>query len=107
MVCLTVIKLTSSKKAIQIIDDEGRVYQTSVNSIAYLLSGKAPFITTSRLPFNVAPGRYKPSEVWTDGGKIDPKSIEQAVSTKNDAQSVKATEEKKASKAYTDKIVDF
>lgn len=104
---MTVIKLTSSKKAIQIIDDEGRVYQTSVNSIAYLLSGKAPFITTSRLPFNVAPGRYKPSEIWTDGGKINPSSVIQAESTKNDPASVKAREEKNKNKAYVDKVIEF
>jgi hypothetical protein len=104
---MTVLKLTTSKKAIQIIDDNGQVYQTSVNSIAYLLSGKAPFITTSRLPFNVAPGRYKPSALWTDGGRINVKSIEQATSTKNDAQSVQVLEEKKKDKAYEDRVIEF
>jgi hypothetical protein len=104
---MTIIKITKSGKALQVIDDEGKVFQTSVNSIAYLLAGKAPFITTVRMPFNVAPGRYKPSEIWTDNGKINPKSIIQADTTKDDPQSRKTLEEKKKEKVYTDKVVDF
>ena len=105
---MTVLKLTSSKKAIQIIDDEGRVFQTSLNSLAYLLSGKAQFITTSRLPFNVAPGRYKPSVIWTKDGTINTKSLENNdLTTNNDAQSVKTLKEKKKEKAYEDKVIEF
>lgn len=67
---VTVIKLNKSGKAILIIDDEGRMYQTSVVFMLGLLNGKSKhgFITTSRLPFNSAPGRFKPSELWDPNG---------------------------------------
>ena len=69
---MTVIKLTKSKKAIQIIDDDGRVYVTSVNSILYLLKGfaKGGFITTKRLPFDGAKDRFAPSELYDPEGVI-------------------------------------
>jgi hypothetical protein len=107
---MTVIKLTKSRKAVQVITDEGKVYQTSVNSLAFLLGGKArgDFITTVRMPFNVSPDRYKPSEVWTDGGRIDPRTLDnqEIVAASQDPLALKTRESKKAQKAYTDVIID-
>ena len=103
---MTVIKLTKSKKAVQIITDEGLIYQTSVNSLTYLLQGKAKgdFITTIRLPFNASPDRYKPSEVWTDNGRIDIRTLQPAEEIKShkDALSPKGREERQQKKAYQD-----
>lgn len=103
------MKLTKSGKAVQIVDDDGRVYQTSVNSVMYLLGGKAKggFITTVRLPFNAAPDRFKPSELW------DPKGVFQGdaaktldkVTTGNDAFSESFKKDKEEVESFQDKDV--
>jgi len=107
---MTILKLTSSGKAIQVVDDFGNVYQTSLNSIHYLLGGKSKgnFITTKRLPFKVAPDRYKPSELWLPDG-VDPRTYESPdggeLTTTTDAFSVKDRKDKQEVKGYSDKNI--
>jgi len=103
---MTVLKLTSSGKAVQIIDDEGRVYQTSVVFLQGLLMGKAKgnFVTTSRLPFNVAPGRFKPSILYDPEGVFQGDAAK-TLSTTNDSISVKTRKDKENKEMFEDKPV--
>lgn len=103
---MTVIKLTKSGKAVQVITDEGHVYQTSVNSVTYLLAGKAKggFITTKRMPWDVAPERFAPSELYDPNG-VFAGNAGKTLTTANDALSQKAAESKKVKKLYEDKKV--
>jgi len=99
--------LTKNKKAVQVVTDEGYVYQTSVVFLQGLLMGKAKagFITTSRLPFNVAPGRFKPSELWDPDGVFDTPEKRRTLTNNNDAFSVKERENKEIKKGFEDKAV--
>lgn len=108
---MTIIKLTKSQKAVQIVTDEGFIFQTSVSSLQFLLNGfaKNGFITTMRLPFNVAPDRYKPSEVWTDGGKFSANSttnIKGSLTASNDSFSVVDRKKNAEKKIYKDVNID-
>jgi hypothetical protein len=63
---MAIIKLSSSKKSVQFVDEQGNVFFTSVNYLLGLLNGKSPtgFIQLKRLPIPTAMNRFKPSEVW-------------------------------------------
>jgi len=100
---MTVLKLTGSGKAVQVITDNGEVYQTSVNFIQGLLMGKAKgnFITTKRMPFNVAPTRFAPSELYDPEGKFEGNAAK-TLTTTNDALSVKVKKEKEESSVFED-----
>lgn len=105
---MTVLKLTKSGKGFQIIDDDGRVYMTSVNSIHFLLGGKAKngFITTKRLPFGVAKDRFAPSELYDPDGVFEgnaAKTLE--LTTTNDGLSTKSVNNKEDGKIFEDKDV--
>jgi len=105
---VTVLKLTKSKKAVQIITDDGKVYQTSVNSVLFLLNGRSKegFITTIRLPINASPDRFKPSELYDPNGlfKGDAvKSLEPSAS--EDVFSPKYKKEMEQKTAYEDKTI--
>lgn len=108
---MTIIRLTSSGRAIQVVTDEGYVYQTSTTFLQGLLWGKAKgnFITTNRMPFNVAPDRFKPSELYDPDGKFQGearKTLDRNnTTTTNDAISVKTRKEKEVKKGYVDKKV--
>ena len=104
---MTVIKLNKSGKAGQVITDDGYVYQTSVVFLQGLLMGKAKgnFITTSRLPFNVAADRFKPSILWDPDGVFDTEAKRQTLNTTNDAFSVKDRETKATKEGFKDKSV--
>jgi len=103
---MTILKLTKSKKAVQIIDDEGHVYITSVNSVLYLLKGlaKGSFITTKRLPFDVAKDRFKPSELYDPDG-VFTGNASKTLTTTNDAISQKVLKGNEVKKAFVDKNV--
>ena len=106
---MTVIKLTKSKKAVLVIDDEGRTYITSVNFIVGLLNGKSPtgFVLLSRLPSNSAGTRFKPSPLFDPEGvmaNVDPRTLK-PLSTANDSLSVKEQKKGEEKKAFEDKKV--
>ena len=103
---MTIIKLTSTGKAVQVITDEGEVFQTSVNFLMGLLMGKAKagFITTKRMPFMSAPDRFAPSELYDPGGLFIGNSSKTLTST-NDALSVKMREKNEKKKSFQDKMV--
>jgi len=106
---MTVLMLSKSGKSVIIYTDEGEAFVTSVNFIQGLIMGKAPgnFITTKRLLNNIAPDRFKPSEVFDPNGVFTgnaAKTLEK-ISTTNDALSVKARANEAGSKAFEDKPV--
>ena len=103
---MTVLKLTKSKKAVLIIDDEGKTYITSVNYLMGLLNGKSPtgFILLDRMPQDCAADRFKVSPVYDPNGilsNVDPRTL----STNNDPLSVKESEKREQTKGFEDKKV--
>lgn len=72
-----IVKLTASKKAIQIIDDDGNVFQTSAEWMRSLLMGNKQLVLCNRMPFSVSPTRYKPSPIYNpDTGLSTPVVID-------------------------------
>ena len=63
---MTIIKLSSSGKQLQVVDDFGNVYATSLVYAKMLLDNKLPkpFILCSRLPNKVSASRFGLSPVW-------------------------------------------
>lgn len=104
---MTVLKLTKSGKAIQVVDDDGRVYVTSVNSLVMLMNGNAKpgFLMMKRLPFNVSPDRFEQSPVYDPDGVFEKEGTEKSLNTGNDMFSKKGREQSEQKKAYTDKSV--
>lgn len=72
---MAIIKLSSSKRAVQFVLTEdveaGTVFQTSASLVAGVCgSGRinGDFVLLSRLPLKQDPGKYPVSEVWNPGG---------------------------------------
>ena len=103
---MAIIKLSSSKKSVQFIDENGNVFFTSVNYLLGLLNGKSPygFIQLKRLPVPIAMTRYKPSEVWDPNGVLDGRTIEN-IEQKVDGHSPNLKKELEKKEAVKDKVV--
>lgn len=93
-VSVTVIKLTSSGKGIQVIDDEGNVFQTSKLYVETLLAGniKGNFILLNRLPWKAAEDRFKKSPLWEPKTGVTKEGLVASDSTTTDVLSVKGRE---------------
>jgi hypothetical protein len=91
---------------VQIIDDDGRVYQTSVVFLQGLLMGKAKgnFVMTSRLPFNVAPDRFKPSKLYDPDGVFEGNAAK-TLTVNNDGLSKASIKNNEVKKVFEDKAV--
>lgn len=57
------VKMSGSGRAVQFIDDNGVVFQTSLYDFNLLFSGKKSFLSLIRLPFTISPTRFPPSRV--------------------------------------------
>ena len=107
---MTVIKLTKSGKSIQVIDDDGRVYGTSIAYMTSLLNGtlKKGWILMARMPFDASPDRFQKSELWippnADKAYLEKQKElrEEKLSTGTDVMSSKQQNERKQKKAYED-----
>lgn len=99
-----VAKLTSSKRAVQFITDEGVVYQASADFIIKLVSGqwKGDFMVLSRMSNGVAPDRFPKSPVYGE-----PVTTHAALSTANDALSVAARKKVEEVKPIIDNKVSW
>ena len=104
-----IIKLNKGKTQVQIVDDNGKVYGTSVAYLQYLLTGtlKQPFILCSRLPFNVSPDRFKPSPLFIPEGMSEAAvealiKSDKELDTGNDSFSHKGTKDREDRKRYQD-----
>lgn len=63
---MAIVKLTSSGKAIQFIDDDNNIYQIAKSYLIPLLMGTSKYkiATMSRMPYKAPEGRFPKSEVW-------------------------------------------
>jgi len=104
-----IVKLSSSGRAVQVVDDGGCVFQTSVEFVRGLLEGRSPsgFVLLTRLPFKVASGRYKPSPVYNpvSGEKEVYEGVVSEDSVSGDVQSVRVTSRKRERDSFLDKKV--
>lgn len=103
---MAIIKLSSSKKSVQFVDEQGNVFFTSVNYLLGLLNGKSPtgFIQLKRLPVPIAMGRFKPSEVYDPNGILNSKTLE-PVNFSTDGLGAKRIKEAEKKEAMIDKLV--
>jgi len=101
---MAAIKLSSSGKAVQFIDDNGLVFQTSTYDYSLLLSGKKKFITPVRLPHDVNPNRFPPSQMLVprtaENGEIkwEKVDVERGSKGGSDAYDLKKDGERKSNK---------
>lgn len=102
---MAIIKLSSSKKSIQFVDESGNVFFTSVNYLLGLLNGKSPtgFIQLKRLPIPIAMNRFKPSELWDPNGISNSKTVD----LNTDGLAAKRIKSEEKKEAFKDKIVKW
>jgi hypothetical protein len=103
---MAVVKLNSTGKQIQFVDEEGNMFVTSAAFMMGLLQGRSPtgFLLLSRYPNKVAKGRFKESPLWDPSG-LAKKNEEKPVTLTNDSLSRKSLEQGKEKKAFADKKV--
>lgn len=104
-----IIKLSSSGKQLQVIDDDGNVFGTSVLFLKGLLEKRAPrnFVLMTKMPFKVAKNRFAPSPVYNPDTK-EKELVEDNIDeerTDKDAFSPHITKKVKDKKAFEDKEV--
>ena len=104
---MAVAKLTGSKKGLLFIDDEGNIFNTSVNFIMGLINGKAKhdFVLLSRLPNKAAEGRFKKSPLYDPDGKYHEKTFEKSTTLANDGLSKVERDKTEVKKSFKDKKV--
>lgn len=99
---MTTIKLTSSKKALQVIDDFGRVYICPISFVKDLIygNGNRKFITMNRMTGLVDPKRYPVSPVYDPNG-VGIQEPDGDITNSNDVFSRKAKKNSEQSKNYS------
>lgn len=104
---MAVMKLSSSKKQLQIIADDGTVYVTSVSYARSLLYGHMPagLVLLSKYPEKASPDRFKQSPVYDPSGKYTEMVESDCVG--KDALSSTRKEERKQERTYKTDITDF
>ena len=101
---MAAIKLTRTGKAIQFIDDEGRVYQTSKYDYGLLISGVKKFITPVRMPHDIRTDRFPPSPVLIPSGDgWEKRVVEDYKAKPEDAYDLKKFNENKSKKKFVEK----
>jgi len=101
---MAAIKLSRSGKAVQFIDDDGRVFQTSTYDYSLLLSGQKTFITPVRLPHDVNSSRFPaspmlvPRESVNGEVKWEKVVVEKGVRGGSDAYDLKKEGERQSNK---------
>ena len=103
---MAIVKLSSSKRSVQFIDENGNVFFTSVNYLVGLMNGsnRYGFVQLKRLPIPVSMHRYKPSELWDPDGLVNSKTL-QGNSVGTDIQSPKGKKKLERVESTKDKIV--
>ena len=100
-----IIKVSSSGKQLQVVDDDGFVFGTSVTFLKGLLDNKSKFLLLTKMPFKVSKSRYKPSPVYNpvSGEKeLELSQLERVdeLSTSDDAFSQKVLKQGKVKKGF-------
>lgn len=102
-----IVKLTSSLKGVQIIDDDGKVFQTSVFALKSLLEGdNKKFVICSKMPYDVSPDRFPKSPVYGGYTTIDAEKYDQRVLAK-DALAYAHREKRDEEKPVKDAVVKW
>jgi hypothetical protein len=65
---MTVAKLTSSGKAVLVIDDSGNVFIAPLSTFESLLCSRVPLVSFNRLPYALPSGRFGQSDLWDSDG---------------------------------------
>ncbi len=101
------MKLSSSGKQLQFIDEEGNVYGTSTLFAKGMMEGKSKhgFILLTKMPFKVNKNRFAKSPVYNPDTGEKEVQTEETLTNNNDAFSVKAKEKTNQTKAFKDKVV--
>ena len=104
LLVMGVVKLSSSLKQVQFVDDEGNVFVTSRKYLEGLLSGGNPgrVLVLGLLPNKVSLDRFPRSVVWNPDARDV--SVD-GVSVNRDVLSRKASEDRVVKKGFVDKEV--
>lgn len=105
-----IIKLSSSRKAVQVVDEEGRVFQTSVAYLVRLLEEPNPgkFALLTELPFRVSASRFPKSPLYEGVTKVNlPTLSVNPDKTNKDVYAAKSREKLKEDRAVEDSEVDW
>lgn len=107
---MTIIKISKSGKQIQVIDDFGNIYGTSLTGLQNLLNGQVRqgYVMLMRMPFNVSANRFGVSPLWEIPGQESTNLVKQgdsSVNLSNDAFSASNIKKKEDIKKFQDKVV--
>lgn len=102
---MAVVKLTSSGKAVQFIDDQGNVFQTTAGMITSLIGKQVAhsMVVLTRLPIKAAPDRFQVSPLYNPEGRVEDGTLSRTQS--NDAFSPKLKKDFDQQKQFEDKQV--
>lgn len=103
-----IIKLSSSGKQLQVVDDEGVVFGTSVEFLKGLLDGRSPkgFLLLTRLPFRVSKRRFAKSPVWVPEGGVK-EVVDEDVGTGEDVLSAREQKKRQVKRSVSDEGVKW
>lgn len=99
---MTIAKLSSSKKALVVIDDQGNVFVAPAYKVAEILEGTRQMTLFSRMPARASAAHFKVSPVYGDA-VAQPGELTRA----NDSLSKQALEGKAATRPIEDAEVDW
>lgn len=104
---MAVVKLSSSKKALLFVDEEGNVFATSVSFMKQLIYGykEKNMILLTRFAGKVSTERFQQSPVYDGQSKIT--AEEHNIKTGNDSFSPKVRNEKEQEQIYNQNFTDF
>lgn len=105
---MAVAKLSSNKKVIMFIDDEGNVFATSAAYMKQLLYGykEKNMVLLSRYPQKASEDRFMKSPLYDPSGKME-SNENKTLTSSNDSLSVKTREENKQTEVYNKIVTDF
>lgn len=103
---MATLKKTASGKALQFYDDEGRVYQTSVQMVLNMIyQSNIHYITLSMLTGRVSVDRFPKSPLYDPSGLCSGSSSssdKEPVTTTNDVLSSRHAKSRKEKRNYSD-----
>lgn len=102
-----VVKLSGSGKQVQFVDDDGRVFVTSVKYLSGLLNegSSSRVLVLGLLPLRVAENRYPKSKVWSPELKEEFGKFDGGVDPNKDASSSGFKKVKEKVEGFSDKVV--
>ena len=103
-IVMAVMKLSSSGKQVQFIDEEGNMFVTSAAFTMGLLQRRSPLVLLSRLPLKVSKGRFKVSPLYDPSG-LAKNNEKHSLTTSNDGLSPKVIESNSQKSNMEDKSV--